>query len=171
MAKSGLTTIPAYYVRYIELVPEEDLLEALKNNGKIFEKEIKALSEELGSYRYAEDKWSVKEVIQHVIDTERIFSYRALCIARGERQNLAGFDENQYAENSFADKRSMAELLDDFKIMRASTLSLFSSLEPQAMKKKGNANGLVVSTELLGFCSVGHQIHHSNIIKERYQLQ
>jgi hypothetical protein len=168
MAKSKLTTIPAYYVSYIDLVPEEELIEALSNSEKLFEKELAKISNTKGEFRYAEGKWSVKEVMQHVIDTERIFSYRSLCIARGERKDLAGFDENMYAENSMSNSRTIAELIKDFRIQRTCSISMYSSFQAQALERKGNANGLVVSTELLGFISVGHQIHHINIIKERY---
>lgn len=168
MAKSKLTTVPAYYVSYLDLIAEDDLDSALQSSSELWDVQAGSIPENKGDYRYADGKWTVKEVLQHIIDSERIFTYRALCIARGERKDLAGFDENMYAEQSFANKRTLTSLIEEFKLQRASTAALYSGLPSEVLKRKGNANGFVVSTELLGFVTVGHQIHHLNIIKERY---
>ncbi len=119
-------------------------------------------------YAYAEQKWTIREILQHLIDTERIFSYRALCIARNDKTNLPGFDENDFARNSKANKRTMPELTEEFKAVRHATLSLFKSFETEDWTKAGMAGNSEISVRAIGFILAGHAIHHERIIKERY---
>ena len=119
-------------------------------------------------YRYAEGKWTIKEILQHVNDTERIFCYRALAFARREQSILPGFSENQYAANSHANDLSWSSLLNDFKIARKNSISLFSSFNNDDLNFIGKVSDYSISVRALGFAIAGHCIHHMNIVKERY---
>ena len=120
------------------------------------------------SYRYAEGKWTIKEIICHLIDTERIFCYRALRFARQDKTVLSGFDENDYVEYSKADNRSIKDLLEEYQSVRGATISLFKSFDDETLLSKGLAGTGQVSVRALGFLIVGHEKHHIRIIKERY---
>lgn len=157
-----------FFDRYISLVEETELMnafEVLTEEGHAFWLDI---TEEQGNFRYAEGKWSIKEVLQHIIDTERIFSYRALAIARGDTTALPGYDENLYAQNSEADPRSMDDLVDELFSVRNSTMLLFNSLTDEALNRVGTANGAPISALAIGFIIVGHETHHMKVVQERY---
>ncbi len=119
-------------------------------------------------YRYAEGKWTVKEVLGHICDTERILGYRALCIARGEQKELPGFDENHYVSNGYFNKRSLYDLAHEFSIVRESNIALFKSFDENILDKKGTANKNIMSVRSILFMIAGHEKHHINVIKERY---
>jgi hypothetical protein len=121
-------------------------------------------------YSYAPGKWTIKEVVQHLIDTERIMSYRALCIARGETTSLPGFDENLYAAESGANYRRWEHLVEEFLYLRQSTLHLFRSLNSTQLQREGTANQNKITPNALGFIIAGHALHHLSVIKERYLL-
>ena len=157
-----------YYRNYISLVEENDLFSALENAVDRSLTFWSDLTEEQGNYRYAEGKWSIKELLQHIIDTERIFSYRALAFARGEQTALPGYDENQYADNCMADSRSLQEMIDELVLVRKSTIALFKSFDESVLDNLGNASGSNLSVIAAGFIIVGHEIHHMNVVKERY---
>ncbi|MBP9152690.1 MAG: DinB family protein [Flavobacteriales bacterium] len=162
------STHSPYFSRYIDLVEETDLLTAFDNlssEGHSFWLDI---TEEQGNFRYAEGKWSIKEVLQHIIDTERIFAYRALAIARGDTTSLPGYDENTYAANSEADSRLMEDLVDELFTLRNATTTLFSGLTDAALDRIGTANGASLSALAAGFIIVGHELHHVNVVKDRY---
>ncbi|HYE58379.1 MAG TPA: DinB family protein, partial [Rhodothermales bacterium] len=129
---------------------------------------LRSLDEERARHRYAPGKWSVKEVLGHVTDAERIFAYRLLCIARGDQTSFPGFDENAYVPNSGADDRSMDDLLDEFAAVRRATLALLRGLPDAAMTRIGTANGQLVSVRALPFILAGHAQHHLNVLRERY---
>ena len=129
---------------------------------------IGEISEEKETYRYAEGKWTIKEIIGHITDTERIFGYRALCIARGEENPLPGFDENLYSLNANFNNRSLYDLVHEFSVVRESNLVMFRSFDEDAKKRKGIANNNKVSIQALLFMILGHEIHHVKIIRERY---
>jgi uncharacterized damage-inducible protein DinB len=120
------------------------------------------------NYRYAKDKWTVKEVLQHMLDTERIFAYRALCIARKDSTHLPGFEENDYAANSKVSKRDWKEMIREFKAVRRSTEILFRSFDKQQLDATGTASGKSVYVLGIGFIIAGHINHHVNVLKERY---
>ncbi len=129
---------------------------------------LHALSDEQSQHRYAEDKWSIKELLGHMIDTERIFAYRALCLARGEKQPLPGFDEKAYAQNAHFEKRTFAGLLAEYLAVREATLCLLKSFEANALSEVGTTSGYPTSVNALVYIIAGHERHHVTILKERY---
>lgn len=161
-------TYPAYFDNYIKLVDAASPEEAIEKYGDTLVKFFKKLSEEDAGYRYAPGKWSIRELLQHVIDTERIFAYRILCIARGEQQPLPGFDENAYAQNSNADQRSWKSLLKEWKSVRKSTDLLIRSLHNDQLQSAGTTNGQPNTVVAICFTVIGHALHHIQVIKERY---
>jgi len=157
-----------YIKRYLDLIPSENWLEELKKSEEKTVQIYSNLTEEQSLFAYAEAKWTLKEVLLHLSDTERIFQYRILAIARGEEKNLPGFDEENYAKNSFANERSLESLLEEFQLIRKSSQILLETANSSALKNLGNANGNQVSAETIGKLIVGHNIHHLNVIEERY---
>jgi hypothetical protein len=168
MPKPSLTTYAPYFQRYVDQVPENDLIPAFNNQTAGIDNFLSTISEEKSAYAYAEGKWSIKELLQHVIDTERIFNYRALCFARGEKANLPGFEENDYAANSHANGRSWKSLIAEFLAVRKSTELLFESFTESVINNAGLANNNPNTVNSLGFIIVGHYYHHKKILLERY---
>lgn len=168
MSKEWLASVPNYFEQYVDLVKEDEVLTALNNSTKELLTWGKTIDESKAHYAYDEGKWTTNEVLLHIIDVERIFQYRALCIARGELNGLPGFDHDSYAKNSESSTRTLKSLVDEFAIVRASSVSLFENMEDARMKLKGMANGLVVQPVLYGFLMSGHLRHHLNVLKARY---
>lgn len=168
MPKADLSTIPEWYHKYVNLIAEDDAVKAMQANGEASLSFLATIPGDKWTHRYAEGKWSIKEMVQHLIDAERIFNYRALCIARGEGASLPGFDENSYAENSKADKRNKEELIDEFRTVREGTEKLFASFDETQLSVKGIANNNPITVNGIGFIIPGHVQHHLNILKERY---
>jgi DinB superfamily len=168
MPKPAAGTHPAFFERYINLVPEDDLMTAFKNQLPVINNVLSKIDEEKSAFAYATGKWTLKELLQHMIDTERIFAYRSLCFARKESQSLPGFDENIYAANSHANNRTWRQLVDEFLLVRKTTEILFTSFNDDALNNKGIANNNAATALSMGFTSVGHVYHHFNIINERY---
>jgi hypothetical protein len=168
MSRPDLSTVPAWYHNYIKQIQENEVNEAIKaNTSKVFSF-LKSIPEEKWDHRYADNKWSIREMIQHIIDGERIFAFRALCIARGETASLPGFDENSYAARSKADRRSKVALLSEFEAVRTSIELLFASFDDEQLAVSGIANNYQISVNAIGFIIPGHVQHHMNILKERY---
>ncbi|MBX7094429.1 MAG: DinB family protein [Flavobacteriales bacterium] len=159
---------PGYYEPFIGLVKTSEIVAELRESGDQIVEFLSSISEEQGNYNYAPDKWSIKAVILHMIDTERIYTYRALRFARNDSEELPGFDENQFANNSFAEKRSMETIIAEFKAVRNSTIALFENLDSSTLTKKGKANGHLISVRAIAHILAGHALHHCNIIRERY---
>jgi len=157
-----------YYKMYIEDLGNVELLEILNTSFEDFLNTVKNLTEEKLTYRYAEDKWTIKELIQHLIDTERIMSYRALRFSRNDTTELPGFDENWYVTNSNANDREIVAILEEFNNLRKTTISLFNSFSNEMLTISGLANGSEMSVRALGFIIAGHQLHHLKVIKEKY---
>jgi hypothetical protein len=157
-----------YYGRYIERVEQEDVLEALEEQLDETLRLLGGLDSAIGEYRYAPGKWTVKQVVCHMLDTERIFGVRALCVARGDTQPLPGFDENAYAEESGADRRSINDLAKEFELVRRSNIALYRSLDGHAWQRIGNANGAAVSVRATAWIVAGHAAHHVRVLRERY---
>lgn len=157
-----------FYQTYINKAQNVELKQGLRESFAYVFEFLNAIPEHKLEFRYAENKWTIKEVIQHVIDAERIFSYRALRIARQDQTPLPGFEENNYVPASFANNRSRAELLADYKAVRQATLSLFDSFTNDMLLQKGTASNSPISVRALGFITIGHENHHCQIIKERY---
>ena len=159
---------PVYYQSYIERVPEGNLVDLLDFSLSESLKTLVMIPESKGDHRYESGKWSIKDILQHLIDTERIFCFRALAFSRGEQNEIAGYDHDLYVQNANADQRSMKSLLEELRRLRASTIDLFKSLNDEQMKLKGKANGQVLSVEQIGHVIIGHEMHHVAIIEERY---
>lgn len=163
-----LANVPEFYQGYVKTLGNGDLVPLLLQTGDEFISFGRRLTEAQGKYRYAPDKWSIKEVILHVIDAERVFAYRAMRFARNDATALSGFEQNDYVPESFAESRPVHSLITEFTNVRASTVDLFSSFDEQVRKRVGNANGVEMSVEALGYIISGHAKHHLNIIHERY---
>ena len=163
-----LERVPEYYHRYIEQVREQDLGEALSAQRNAFTDFLEAIPSDKIDYSYAEGKWTLKELLQHILDGERIFAYRALCIARKEEQSLPGFDEDSYAASSKAAGRNWDEMINEFKLLRQTTEILFGSFDNEQLESSGIANNKSVYVKAIGFVMVGHINHHIRIISERY---
>lgn len=161
-------SISPYFENYLRQVPETDVIDAFKNQQTLIDTYFGSVSEKDSTFAYAEGKWTLKEMLQHIIDTERIMAYRALCIARGEKASLPGFDENIYAANSFANNRTWKSLAEEMVAVRRSTLRMFESFEKSSLENIGTANGREITPELIGLVMVGHLYHHKNVIQERY---
>src|SRR6478672_12961121 len=157
-----------YYQKYISLVPEEEILPALQNQLQELSSLFKVLPEERGSFAYAEGKWTIKEVLSHLIDGERMFAYRALRIARGDKTPIEGFEQDGYIENSHANHRTIGELTEEFTLLRKANLMFFENLEDEDWVRIGTANDVEISVRSLAWIMVGHVRHHVAILKERY---
>lgn len=168
MPKPFLGAHPVYFDRYINLVEEDNLLTAFKNQLPVITALLKSITEEKSMHAYAPGKWTIKELLQHITDTERIFAFRSLCFARGEKQSIPGFDEDDYAANSNANARSWADLVHEFLLVRQTTEILFSSFTAEALLYEGTANNNPATALSFGFTAVGHVTHHKNILQERY---
>lgn len=168
MPKPSPATYMSYFKRYVDQVPEEDLMTAFENQATDIEKFLNNISEEKSNEAYAPGKWTIKELLQHIIDTERIFNYRALCFARGEKQMLPGFEENDYAANSHANKRMWADIVKEFLAVRQDTEMMYKSFDASVIDNSGKANNNPVTVASLGFTTVGHYYHHKKVLEERY---
>ena len=161
-------SVPEFYKGYINSVKEDDLMEALLNNTRQFRKFLKHIPGKKINYAYAEGKWTVKELLQHIIDAERVFCYRALSFARKDSAPLPSFDENVWAITAKAPRRKWNDLVDEFKALRAANIAFFASLDEEQLQETGTANNNVMSVAGLGFVCAGHVAHHMRIIRERY---
>jgi uncharacterized damage-inducible protein DinB len=168
MSRPDLSRIPSYYHTYINQVEQHELIPALREQGKILVDFLQQLPAEKVDYRYAEGKWTIKEVLQHILDAERIFAYRALCMARKDSTPLPSFDENSYADNAKADKRNWKEMIEEFSLLRRTTEIFFASLDTEQLETAGTASGKSMYVRGIGFIIVGHANHHLRIFRERY---
>jgi len=159
----------AYYNNYLQLVSDEwTLAEELEVSVHNFIRFVQDIPMDKYNYRYAEGKWTIKDIIQHLIDTERIFSYRALRFARNDKTELPGFDETQYGLVANGSERKLQEMLTELALVRQSTIMLFKSFSNEDLLKTGIASGNSASVRALGFIIIGHQNHHIKVFKERY---
>jgi len=157
-----------YYENYVKLIGDEDILKILNDQSKKTQDILNSFSEHRGNYRYADGKWTVKEVVGHLLDTERVFAYRALCIARGEKKSLPGFDQNDYVSEGNFNRRELFDLNYEFRLLRESNLLLFRSFTPEMLKLKGFANESSVTVLAILFIIAGHEKHHMNVLREKY---
>ena len=157
-----------YYDRYISLVPGNDILTTLESQRRQMLLLLSGRDEADGDFRYAPDKWSMKEVLGHVCDTERIFAYRALRISRGDRTPIEGFEQDDYVRNGPFAQRPLAELIEDYIAVRRSTLTLLRNLDEQAWMRRGIANNNEVSVRAIAYTTAGHELHHRRILEEKY---
>ena len=154
--------------KYISLVPEGEIVVTLSKQIEGTLSLIRGLSAAQGDLRYAPGKWSVKEVIGHLIDAERIFAYRALRFARNDATPLSGFDENSYVDNAGFSSRSLADLAEEFEHTRKSNVYLFKNLDGDSWLRRGPANDNEISARALAYCIAGHELHHVGILRSRY---
>ncbi|TRX58371.1 DinB family protein [Fulvivirga sp. M361] len=168
MLKPTVDHLPEFFKKYIAGIAYDDLIPALIQSGNETIDLFKTIPETSGDYRYAENKWSVKEVINHMMDAERVFSYRALTFSRGDRTELPGFDENAWTPAANAGSRHLYKLSAEYANLRASTVDLFGSLTETMLKMSGTASGVKLDVVTLGFLIVGHETHHRRILEERY---
>ncbi len=158
----------AFYESYVSLVEETDIVSALEKNLDELQSLFADVSEEKGSYAYAKGKWSIREVLGHLIDGERVFSYRALRISRDDQTPLAGFEQNSYVANSNFNRAKLADLIEEFSLLRSSNILFFKNLSDEAWFRIGTASEATISVRALAYIIVGHVRHHANILRERY---
>lgn len=170
MARPLPVDYPSYYDTYVKLVPEENILPALVYSLQQLKQDLSHIGLEKSSYAYADGKWTVKQLLQHAIDTERIFAYRALCISRGEEQSLPGFDENAYAGIAHAESRHLKDIKEEILTVRLSSIQLFQSFDTEMLKRKGIASQKPVNVLSLGYIIIGHWRHHMGVLQDRYGI-
>ncbi len=169
ITKPAVGDYPPYFQNYMDQVPDDgDLLRHLKNIQKETEQLILSLPDEKLMYRYAEGKWTIKDILLHLMDAERIFAYRALRFSRADQTPLAGFDENVYVPVANANARKSKDILKEGAALRTSSISFIKSLDKKALKRKGLSNNKEISVTALVNLIYGHQRHHLNVIRERY---
>ena len=162
------TEYAPYYEGYISQVGESDIMVVLRSQMDELDVLLGRVEPAQETHRYAEGKWSIREIIGHLIDGERVFGYRALCIARGEKQNLPGFDQNDYMLTAPYDHIELEDLLSELRLVRLSNIAMFRSLDEAAWNRVGTANGNEVTVRALAFIMGGHARHHMNVLRERY---
>lgn len=163
-----MTEFEKYIQRYLDLVPSEHWIEELKISGKKTLEIYEKLSEEQANFAYAEGKWTLKILLQHLIDTEKVFAYRAMRFSRNDQSLVSGFDEEAWADNSYAETRTLKSLIKEFKVTRKQSSIFFKTLPAEALQLIGIVNENEIKVETIGKLTVGHNLHHLNIIKERY---
>lgn len=159
---------PSFYAGYIAQVPDGDVIEALIGGAEIAAALLHDVSEAQGDRAYAEGKWTLKEVLLHCADAERIFAYRALRIARGDTTPLPGWDENTYAPMSGANAREMGSIMNELESVRDASVTLFEGLPAEAWSRRGEANGKPVTVRAIAWITAGHLLHHLEVIQDRY---
>jgi hypothetical protein len=159
-----------YYERYVSLVADENIVDILARQPDELKGMFADVPEDRGTFAYEEGKWTLKEMLSHVIDGERMFAYRVLRISRGDETPIEGFEQDGYIENSSANNRCFAELLEEFELQRRSNLLLIDNLSEEATLRTGTASGLSISVRGLVYIMAGHVQHHLNILKERYSI-
>ena len=157
-----------YYKNYIDLSTSHNIIEGLKQNLDSIVSFYSNIPQGKLDYVYAEGKWRIKDILLHIIDTERIFAYRALRIARQDKTPLVGFEQDDYIVSANASARSLTSLLEEYKSVRQGSITLFESFDSTALKQIGEASGFPISVKAIGYILTGHENHHSQIIRERY---
>src|SRR4051812_6710379 len=158
----------AYYSKYVDRVPDGDLISILREQLMDTVALLRGVSAEKADFAYAPGKWTIKEVVGHMMDTERVMAYRALRFARNDKTDLPGFDENTWVPNANFGARTLGDLLEEFQVVRASTIHLAKHLDDETLKRRGSANGAEVTVRALFYIIAGHERHHVALLKERY---
>jgi hypothetical protein len=170
MTRPDKTEYDPYYEHYVSLVAERDIIDTLSSQPTRLQDRFTAMAEERGAFRYADGKWSVKEVLGHLIDAERMFAYRLFRISRGDETPIEGFEQDGYIENAHSNERSFADLLEEFSLLRRANMLFFNNLDDEAWARVGTANNAKVSVRALAYIMAGHVEHHLNVLKERYSV-
>lgn len=168
MTKADIVPMPEFFDRYINRVDDIDLLTALEQTATFDTLLPRTTAEALGDLRYAPGKWTIRDIIQHLIDTERIMSYRALRFARRDQTALPGFDEDRFSESARATQRTVADLYDEYAALRQSSLALFRSFDDDMVRQTGICFNKTISVLGIGYVLTGHVLHHIQIVEERY---
>ncbi|TRO66572.1 DinB family protein [Christiangramia sabulilitoris] len=171
MKKSQLThgEFGEFYSGYINRIDADaELINSLEKNTEVMLEFFKGIPSEKWNYRYEPEKWTILDMVQHIIDTERIFQFRALCFARNEQKSLPGFDHDLYVLNSASENRSVPDLIEEFDTVRRSGLYLYKSFSEDMLKMTGSMNDVNASPRAIGFIMIGHALHHKEIISNRY---
>jgi DinB superfamily len=169
MKKSAIKKMPEYFDRYINLTDDVSYTEALQISLQELESAPLEKWKALGNKVYAKDKWTVKDILQHFIDTERVFTYRILAIARGDKQKMIPYDEEAFAKNTIANQRTIDDLLSELILVRKGTIAMFQSFTPDMLQQLGNGfNGMQYCPLSLGFMLAGHQRWHFNVLEDKY---
>lgn len=171
MQRPNLERVPPFYKDYVLHVKDVEMLEAMRSSNQQLLKLVRSLPESKGEFRYQPGKWSVKELLCHMMDAERIFSYRALRFARNDKTALHGFEENDYAPEANAHSRTLLQIADEMERLRNTTLDLFASFTPEMLQRSGKANNTEVSVLTIGYIVAGHETHHRIVLQERYLTQ
>jgi hypothetical protein len=168
MRKPRSNEYPPYYNRYINLIEDDDILVVLENQKQEMSDLLNGLGEEAAAFRYAEDKWSVKEVIGHIIDVERVFAHRALRFARNDKTPLPEFDQDMFIDQANFDSRSLIDIADEYRTVREATLYMFYSFNEEYFAREGTASGYKFTVRAIPYIIAGHEVHHHRILKEQY---
>jgi hypothetical protein len=171
MRRPAETDYAPFFAGYVSLVTEDDVLSLIEQQSSETQRLISSLDEQRAMHRYAEGKWSVKEVIGHVTDAERVFGYRAMCIARGDTSSLPGFDENAYMKNANFDAWRLGDLAESYALVRRSNIVMFRNLADEAWDRRGVANNNPITVRALAFVLAGHERHHWKVLRERYLVE
>jgi len=169
--RPGPSEYADFYAGYISGLPAGDVLEILESQKDQLHRLAANVEGDQETFRYAPGKWSIREMVGHLIDAERVFSYRALCFSRGDETPLPGFDENFYVDNASFDSRSLSSLIEELTLLRSANVLLFRSLAPEDLARIGVANTYPVSVRALAFILAGHLQHHFNVLRERYGIE
>lgn len=164
----NLDSVPHYYKGYVKLIEETDPIQALRISGNRAQELVHTIPANKQDFKYAADKWTIRELLCHMVDTERVFVYRALRFARNDKTPLSGFDEKLYTPESNAHGRELKSIIAEMAHLRTSTIDLFASFTTEMLSRKGVANGNEFSVASQGFIIAGHETHHLKILKERY---
>ncbi|MGQ0760617.1 MAG: DinB family protein [Acidobacteriota bacterium] len=170
MSRPAETEYAYFYQSYVSHVTEDEILPAMRSQIDALDVLLDQVAPERETYAYGEGKWTIRQIVGHLIDGERVFGYRALCIARGETQNLPGFDENAYMPNAPYEHIELEDLLSEFRLVRLSNIAMFRTLDATAWTRMGMANDAPVSVRALAYVMVGHTRHHMGVLRERYQI-
>ena len=157
-----------YYQKYISLIPNGDILQLMEKQNEQFCEFLAQFDEERANYRYAKGKWSIKEVIGHLIDVELVFMYRAWRFSRNDKASLHGFEQDEFIANSDFSKMTLSELVEQFYHMRKAAIPMFSSFSDEMWRRKGTANDSTFTVRAIAYIMVGHVIHHMRIIHQKY---
>ncbi len=168
MITPNLQSVPAFYQGYVAYVKHLDLFEALQESGIQMQHLLRDIPEEMGAHRYEVGKWSLKEVLCHIQDAERIFAYRALRFSRNDKTPLHGFEEGDYAPQANAENRTIKTIAEELETLRTTTIDLYKSFSAEMLERTGTANKVEVSVTNLGFITAGHEWHHRQILMQRY---
>ena len=168
MANVDLSRVPEYYHKYVNLAIDDNIDSAFEKHQKELVSFLKEVPKKKWNHRYAEGKWSIKEVVQHIIDAERVFAYRALCFARKDQTPLPSFDENLFAANCKADERTKKDLLKELEVLQRSSAQLFRSFDEEQLEQSGVASGKPVYVKGIAYILLGHTLHHKKILEEKY---